>query len=69
MTEDPEFYITEEGGLYHKWEPRIRGISVLALFFPDNSVFDAVLGWREVPIEDVRAAYERAQKTVRTMDV
>ena len=67
--EEPEFYVTEEGGLYRKWEPRIRGISVFALFFPSGKVWDAYLGWRELPIQEVRDAYERAQQTVRDKDV
>lgn len=69
LMELPVFYITEEGGLYHKWEPRIRGIKVFALFFADGSVFDSYVGWRTVDFSEVKAAYERAQERVGTMDV
>jgi hypothetical protein len=67
--QDPEFYITEEGGLYHKWSPHIRGIVVHSLFFPDGSVWDSYVGWDQLDIEIVRERYRLAQERVGTMSV
>jgi hypothetical protein len=67
--ENPEFYTTEEGGIYRKWSPRIRGITVHSVFFPDGKVFDAWAGWREDDIERIRKAYAAAQDHLTTMDV
>jgi hypothetical protein len=43
-----EFYTTEEGGDWHRFEGNMPHRTVAAIVFADGCVFDAVLGmWRE----------------------
>ena len=67
--DNPEFYTTEEGGIYRRWSPMIRGIKVHSVFFPDGRIFDATIGWRDnEDIEDIRKRYAEAQAELTTMD-
>jgi len=61
LLDDPEFYTREEGGTFRKWEPRIRGIVVYSLCFPDGRQWDSYLGWTVCDIEAIRKHYDAAK--------